>query len=104
VTLECGVDPPERLEPPIDVNGVVWSTRDIGPGFRWTTANRTVRIAVTIPDDYANGVEIIFPLSPVVDQTVPVDPSVPDPTEPGSPQLVDPPPLDGGAVEPTPAG
>ena len=100
VTLECGVEAPERFESPIDVNGVVWTTRDIGPGFRWTTANRLARIAVTIPDDYENGIEIMFPLSPAVEQAVPVDPTVPDPTAPDSPQLVEPPPL-GGAPSPT---
>jgi hypothetical protein len=82
VTLQCGVEPPERLEPPVIVNGVAWTVRDIGPGFRWTTSGRTVLVAVTIPDDYTNGVEIVFPLSPVVDEVVPVDPAAPDVTAP----------------------
>jgi hypothetical protein len=82
VTLQCGVDPPERLEPPVVVNGVAWTVRDIGPGFRWTTSGRTVLVAVTIPDEYTNGVEIVFPLSPVVEEVVPVDPDAPDVTAP----------------------
>lgn len=82
VTLECGVEPPERLEPPVIVNGVAWTVRDIGAGFRWTTSGRTVLAAVTIPDAYTNGVELVFPLSPVVAQALPVDPTAPDPAAP----------------------
>jgi hypothetical protein len=79
VTLECGVEPPERLEQPVVVNGVGWTVRDVGAGFRWTTSGREVLVAVTIPDDYTNGVEIVFPLSPAVAEAVPVDPTAPDP-------------------------
>ena len=85
VTLECGVEPPERLEPPVIVNDVAWTVRDIGAGFRWTTSGRTVLAAVTIPDEYTNGVELIFPLSPVVARTLPEDPNAPDPAAPVSP-------------------
>jgi hypothetical protein len=74
VTLECGVPAPERLEPPVIVNGVDWTVRDVGPGFRWTTSGRAVNIAVTLPDHYENGVELIFPISPAVEQTVPAAP------------------------------
>ena len=99
VTLECGVEQPQRLEPPVIVNGVAWTVRDIGAGFRWTTSGRTVLAAVTIPDAYTNGVELVFPLSPVVAQTLPVDPAAPDPAAP------DPtPPPDGEPVAPVPGG
>ena len=75
--LECGVPAPERLEPPVIVNGVGWTVRDVGPGFRWTSSGRTVNVAVTVPDDYPNGVEVIFPVSPALAQAVPVDPAAP---------------------------
>lgn len=74
VTLQCGVEPPERLEPPVIVNGVEWTVRDVGAGFRWTTSGRAVHVAVEVPDAYENAVEIIFPLSPPVAATVPSAP------------------------------
>lgn len=95
VVLECGVPPPERLEPPQLVNDVLWTVRDVGAGFRWTTSGRTVNVALTIPDAYNNGVEIVLPVVPVVSATVPVDPAAPDPLQPGSPGLEEPAPLGG---------
>ena len=77
VTLECGVEPPERAEQPIVVNGVGWTTRDIGPGFRWTTYGRSVYAAVTVPDAYENGIELIYPFAEPVEQALPADPSAP---------------------------
>jgi hypothetical protein len=71
VTLQCGVEPPERLGSPVVVNDVAWTVDDIGPGFRWTTSDRAVLVAVETPDAYDNPVELIFPLSPAVARTVP---------------------------------
>ncbi len=66
VTLECGVPDPDRPEEPIFINGVAWSVRDIGAGFRWTTKDRAVNVAVEIPSAYENGAEIVLPISTVV--------------------------------------
>ena len=63
VTLTCGVPAPDRPEEPVVVNGVAWSVRDIGAGFRWTTRDREVLVAVDVPDAYENGAEIVNPLS-----------------------------------------
>ena len=71
VTLECGVPPPERPDEPVIVNGVRWSVRDIGPGFRWTTSGLRVNVAVEIPDAYRNGAEIVNPLAAPLLETVP---------------------------------
>lgn len=75
VTLECGVPAPERPDPPVVVNGVRWSIRDTGPGFRWTTSGRTVYVAVTIAKSYPNGAELVLPLSDPVTSALPVDPN-----------------------------
>ena len=71
VTLVCGVPEPDRPEEPVIVNGVTWSVRDIGAGFRWTTRDRPVRVAVDIPDAYENGAEIVNPLSGPVASALP---------------------------------
>ena len=71
VTLECGVTLPERPEEPVSVNGVLWSVRDIGAGFRWTTTGRTVDVAVEIPDAYENGAELVNPLAAPIEQNLP---------------------------------
>ena len=63
ITLECGVPEPDRLAEPVTVNGVSWSVQDIGAGFRWTTRDLTLNVAVGIPDAYANGAEIVNPLA-----------------------------------------
>jgi hypothetical protein len=76
VLLECGVEPPERDEPPFVVNGVAFTTRDVGPATRWTTYGRTVLAAVTVPDEYS-GAEIVLPLAAAVDAALPQDPSAP---------------------------
>ena len=58
VTLECGVPAPERPEPPVELGPnddgplVAFTTRDVGAGTRFTTSDRTVRVAVTVPDLY----------------------------------------------------
>ena len=74
VTLECGVALPDRPEEPVSVNGVMWSVRDVGAGFRWTTTDRVVNVAVEIPDAYDNGVEIVNPLAAPVEQALPERP------------------------------
>jgi hypothetical protein len=65
------VPEPDRPEEPVVVNGVAWTVRDIGAGFRWTTKDRAVLVAVDIPDAYENGVEIVNPLSGPVASAVP---------------------------------
>ena len=70
VTLECGVALPDRPEEPVIVNDVMWSVRDIGPGFRWTTTDRAVNVAVEIPDAYDNGAELVNPLAAPIEQTL----------------------------------
>ena len=62
VTLECGVPDPDRPDEPVIVNGVAWSVRDVGAGYRWTTRDLAVNVAVVIPDAYENGAEIVNPL------------------------------------------
>ena len=74
VTLECGVALPDRPEEPVIVNGVTWSVRDIGPGFRWTTTERSVNVAVEIPDAYDNGAELVNPLAAPIEQALPEQP------------------------------
>ncbi len=66
VTLECGVPAPDRPDEPVVVNGVAWSVRDVGAGYRWTTRDRTPVVAVEIPDAYENGAEIVNPISTVL--------------------------------------
>ena len=71
VILQCGVPAPDRPEEEVVINGVTWSVRDIGAGFRWTTVGRAVNVAVEIPDAYANGAEIVNPLADSLARTVP---------------------------------
>lgn len=63
VTLECGVPDPDRPDEAVTVNGVSWSVRDVGAGYRWTTRDLTLNVAVEIPDAYDNGAEIVNPLA-----------------------------------------
>ena len=63
VTLECGVPDPDRPDEPVTVNGVSWTVRDIGAGYRWTTRGLVANVAVEIPDDYPNGAELVNPLA-----------------------------------------
>ena len=74
VTLTCGGAAPDRPDQPVVVNGVAWTVRDIGPGFEWTTSGRAVNIVVQIPDAYANGAEIVNPLSGPVADAIPLLP------------------------------
>ena len=71
VTLECGVPEPDRPDQPTRVNGVTWSVRDIGAGFRWTTRGLAVFVAVDIPDAYDNGAELVNPLAGPLQATLP---------------------------------
>ena len=82
VTLECGVADPDRPDSPAVVNGVEWSVRDVGAGFRWTTVGRDVNVAVTIPDSYANAAELVLPLADPVEAALPASPT-PGPTPSG---------------------
>ena len=75
VTLECGVPDPDRPEQPAVVNGVEWSVRDVGAGFRWTTVGRDVNVAVEIPDAYSNGAELVLPLAEPIEAALPASPS-----------------------------
>jgi hypothetical protein len=77
VVLECGVPRPDREEPPAIVNGVAWTVRDIGPGFRWTTRDLVVNVAVDVPDAYENGAELVNPLAAPLQQVVPLAPDAP---------------------------
>jgi Protein of unknown function (DUF3515) len=58
VTLECGVPLPTRAEPPVEVGPnddgplVAFTTRDVGAATRFTTSDRTVPVAITVPDVY----------------------------------------------------
>jgi hypothetical protein len=80
VVLSCGVAESDRPEEPAQVNGVLWSVRDIGAGYRWTTQDRVPAVAVDIPDAYENVAEIVVPLAGPVQSTVPLPTSVPAPT------------------------
>ena len=71
VVLQCGVQEPDRPEEPASVNGVLWSVRDIGPGFRWTTEELAVPVAVEIPDAYESGAELVNPLAEPLLATLP---------------------------------
>ncbi len=71
VTLECGVPEPDRPDEPAEVNGVRWTVRDIGAGYRWTTSERVVFVAVDIPDRYENGAELVNPLAEPISRTLP---------------------------------
>ena len=74
VTLECGVPAPDPLDAPLVVNGTGFTVHDVGRATRWTTYGRTVRAAVTIPDRYENGVELVYPLAEPLGG-LPADPS-----------------------------
>jgi hypothetical protein len=75
VLLECGVPVPDRLDEPAQVNGVLWSVRDVGDGFRWTTTELGINVAVDIPGAYANGAELVNPLAEPLRSTLPAAPS-----------------------------
>lgn len=80
VTLLCGAEPPDRPEEEVVVNGVPWSVRDIGAGFRWTTRGFAVTVAVDVPDAYANGAEIVNPLAAAVSRLPRLPSPAPTPT------------------------
>jgi hypothetical protein len=51
---------------------VLWSVRDIGAGFRWTTQGRVPAVAVEVPDAYDNGAELVNPLAEPLLATIPL--------------------------------
>ena len=72
VVLQCGVAESDRPEEPAEVNGVLWSVRDIGAGYRWTTQDRVPAVAVDVPDAYENVAELVVPLAEPVQRAVPL--------------------------------
>jgi hypothetical protein len=63
VVLECGAGLPDRQEEEVTVNGLAWTVRDSGAGYRWTTRELVVPVAVEIPDAYDNPAELVNPLA-----------------------------------------
>lgn len=80
VTLQCGVEPPADIEPPFVVNGVEFTTRDVGDATRWTTYGRTVVAAFEIPDAYS-GASVVVEVAAAVERALPDDPDVAPVTE-----------------------
>jgi hypothetical protein len=72
VVLQCGVAESDRPEEPAELNGVLWSVRDIGAGYRWTTQDRVPAVAVDVPDAYENVAEVVLPLSAPVQAAIPL--------------------------------
>jgi hypothetical protein len=70
VVLECGVRLPDRQEEQVTVNGLVWTVRDSGAGYRWTTSELLVPVAVEIPDAYDNPAELVNPLAEPLTRTL----------------------------------
>ena len=79
VVLRCGVAESDRPEEPAQVNGVLWSVRDIGAGYRWTTQDRVPAVSVDVPDAYENVAELVVPLAEPVLQAVPLATPTPTP-------------------------
>ena len=72
VVLQCGVAESDRPEEPAQVNGVLWSVRDIGAGYRWTTQDRVPAVSVDVPDAYENVAELVVPLADPVQSAIPL--------------------------------
>jgi hypothetical protein len=68
--LECGVPLPDRQEEQVTVNGLAWTVRDSGAGFRWTTRELPVPVAVEVPDAYDNPAELVNPLAEPLRETL----------------------------------
>ena len=75
--LQCGVQESDRPEEPAQVNGVLWSVRDIGAGFRWTTQDRVPAVSVEVPDAYDNGAELVNPLAEPLEAAIPLPSAAP---------------------------
>lgn len=76
VVLTCGAVLGDPAEAPLGVNGVSWVVRDTGAGFRFTTRDLPVTVAVDVPDAYPNGAELVNPLAaPVLEVLGPPAPS-----------------------------
>ena len=71
VVLLCGVPRPDRPDEPASVNGVLWSVRDVGAGFLWTTSELGVAVSVEVPDAYDNPAELVNPLAEPLRSTLP---------------------------------
>jgi len=82
VVLQCGVEESDRPEEPAQVNGVLWSVRDIGAGYRWTTQDRVPAVAIDIPDAYENVAELVVPLAEPVQRAIPLPAPTPTPVAP----------------------
>ena len=82
VTLECGVAPPARDEPPVELGPddegalVGFTVRDVGAANRFTTSRTSVRVAVTVPDTYDS--QVLQSLTPALRALQP--PPSPTPT------------------------
>lgn len=85
IVLRCGVSPPARLTPgsaeydPTDadvaeLNGVAWLMEEEPDGFRFTTAQRTVYVEVTVPDAYAPDRNPLIDLAEPIARHIPLDP------------------------------
>jgi hypothetical protein len=73
LTLSCGVAAPS-LPPTSQVyplSGVCWSTQTATTGTVWTTVDRTVPVAVTVPGRPDGSGQSVVPLSKVIVDAVP---------------------------------
>jgi hypothetical protein len=78
VVLACGVP---AVTPPSDatiigLDGVCWYGRADGAGTVWTTLDRRVPLAVTVPGASAGSGQVVIPFAAAV---VAADPAIPDP-------------------------
>jgi Protein of unknown function (DUF3515) len=79
LTLSCGVLAPS-LPPTTQVyplSGVCWSATTSANGTIWTTVDRTVAIAVTVPGQPDGSGQSVVPLATVIANAVPRLPSPP---------------------------
>jgi hypothetical protein len=75
VILRCGVEQPSA-DPGVavlDVDGVGWVPVAGDGGTFFTTVDRSPRIEVAVPDDYAPEAEVLVDLAPAIRSTVPAD-------------------------------
>lgn len=78
VQLACGVPPaPESAEPvevgPPEGGTVAFEVEDVDDGVRWTTRDRTVPVAITVPDQYDS--QVVVRLTGALLRTVPRGPT-----------------------------
>jgi hypothetical protein len=80
VTLACGVAPITGLDPTEVVNnlgGVCWFGRIVAGGTVWTTVDRAVPVAVTVPGASDGSAQLVIPFSAAIGATDPLAASVP---------------------------